>query len=228
MSPHVRQCLLRDPVRSDLDGSRERRKQRRRYHGDDRLRPGLLGGEPAERGSEAQLVERRRAQTVDQAANVSDHRLHLRGRRDQQRIGSPEIRRRQIANGLERERQPGERRAEAVVEIAPDPPPFLLAQLDDALPRRLQLVRELDRVDSRSDLRRQVGDQPFVALPKVLTLAPGETKLTDDGALVDERDDEAHTRRRAVLSDPLRLTKSPTYCTASVWPSVSTTVGSTA
>ena len=206
----VRQRLLRDPVRGDLDGGGERRQRGRRVDTvTTRLRRGLLRGEAPDRGGETELVERRWAQPVDQPADVSDHRLHLRGRRDQQRIGSPEIRRRQIPNGLERERQPGERRAEAVVEVAADPPPLLLAQLDDALPRRLQLVRELDRVDGGGDLRRQVGDQPVVAL--VGGARPGarrEPKLTDGDALVDERE-------RRGLARPARRTPPP--------PSASTT-----
>ncbi len=54
------------------------------------------------------------------------------------------------------------------MQVATDPPPLLFAQLNDALPRRLQLLRETDRVDRGGDLRYEVDDQAVVALPQTL------------------------------------------------------------
>ena len=47
------------------------------------------------------------------------------------------------------------------MQVSPDPPPLLLAQLTMPLPAACELPRELDGVDSGCDLRRQVGDQPL-------------------------------------------------------------------
>ena len=48
---------------------------------------------------------------------------------------------------------------------------LFFTQLDDALPRRLQLMRETDRVHRGSDLRYQVDDQTVVALPQTFAYA---------------------------------------------------------
>ena len=57
------------------------------------------------------------------------------------------------------------------MQVATDPPPLLFTQLDDALPRRLQLMRETDRVDRGGDLRYEVDDQAVVALPQTFAYA---------------------------------------------------------
>ena len=92
--------------------------------------------EPAQRGGQPELVERRRAKAIDQPTDVSDHRLHLVGGRDEERVGALEIRIGEIAHGLEREREPGKRGAKAIVQISTDAPSLLLAQLDQVLPRQ--------------------------------------------------------------------------------------------
>ena len=65
------------------------------------------------------------------------------------------------------------------MQVTADPAPLLLAQLDDALPRRLELLREPDCVDGGGDLRREVGDQAMVALPEALAGPRREAELAD-------------------------------------------------
>ena len=173
--------------------------------------------------------------SVDQPADVSDHRLHLLGGRDEELVGALEIRVRQVADGLECEREPGQRRPEAVVQVATDPPPLLLAQLDDALPRRLELLREPDRVHRGGDLRCEVDDQAVVALPQALArlvVRAGARRRRCPGGRAERRGRRrpaCRTRRRPSLPvAPSAASASPTYCSASVRPIVSTTVGSTA
>ena len=175
----VRQCFLGDPVGGDLDGGGERGHRARSVDRDGGSRRGLLRCQTAERGGEPELVERRRAKAVDQPADVSDHRLHLLGGRDEELVGALEIRAGEVADGLEREREPGQCRPEAVVQVATDAPPLLLAKLDDALPRQLQLLRETDCVDGGGDLGCEVGDQAVVALPQALARACCEPELAD-------------------------------------------------
>jgi hypothetical protein len=90
----------------------------------------------------SELVERRRTKPIDELTNVSDHRLYLLGGRDEQFVGAWEIRAGEVTDGLECERQPGQRRSEAVVEVAPDSSALLFAKLDDTLSRQLQFLGE--------------------------------------------------------------------------------------
>ena len=120
------------------------------------------------------------------------------------------------------------------MQVAPDTSPLLLAQLDDVLPRQLELLREPDRVDRCGNLRCEVDDQTVVALTEALARPRCEPELADGGPW--------WTSGKARMSAPgvpysapsslpvdvVPASTTPTYCSASVWPSVSTTVGSTA
>ena len=68
---------------------------------------------------------------------------------------------------VEREREAGERRPEAVVEVAADPATLLLAQLDQAAACSLELLREADGVRRRRDLGCEIGDQAAVGLTQL-------------------------------------------------------------
>ena len=91
------------------------------------------------------------------------------------------------------------------MQVPPDPSPFLLAQLDDALPGRLELVGEADRMHRRCHLWRQVGDQSLVPLRESTALPSCEPKLADRDPLVHEGDAKAPRGRRAVFRHDLPL-----------------------
>ena len=110
-----------------------------------------------------------------------------------------EVRLGEVANGLEREREPCQRRPEAVVQVPADASPLLLAKLDDALPRQLELLREPHCMDRARNLRREVGDQAMVALTQALASSRCKPELTDDDPLVDQRKREEVSARLPVL-----------------------------
>ena len=175
----VRQRLLGDPVGSNLDCGGERGHRARSVDRDGRFPRGLLRCQTAKRGCQPELVERWRPQPVNEPADVSDHRLDLLGGGDEQFVGALKIGAAEVADGLEGEREPGKRRAEAVVQVATDAPALLFAKLDDALSRQLQLLRETDCVDRGGDLGCEVGDQAVVALPQALASACCDPELAD-------------------------------------------------
>ena len=188
---------------------------------------------PRSEADEPELVERRRAQAVDQPADVGDHRLHLLGGRHEQLVGALQIRRGQVADGLEREREPGQGRPEAVVQVAPDPPPLLLAQLDDALPRRpaapARARRRGRRLRPAARGRRSAGGHARGAARPAAARAAARRRPRPGGragrrGLSRPGVPYSATPRSSAPSP----TSDPTYCSASVCPTVSTTPGSTA
>ena len=69
----------------------------------------------------------------------------------------------EVAGGLQPHGQRGEGGAEAVVEVAADPAPFLLARADEVLPGQLQLAVGRHRLDERTDLAADVLEEAAVA-----------------------------------------------------------------
>jgi hypothetical protein len=203
MTRDVGDGLLDDPVRGYLHRRVERRQHVRCVDVDARRTGTVARREPAQRRDEAELVERRRTQPVDQPADVADERPDLLGRGREQRVGAREIRSREIPRRVDREREPGKSRTEPVVEVAADSSPLLFAKPDEACASGLELVRELDRMDGAGDLRSEIGDQPFVTRPQALAETRRHLELTDRHALVDERIDASTTRRDPVGGDLL-------------------------
>ena len=76
------------------------------------------------------------------------------------------------------------------MEVATDAATLLLAQLDQAAARSLQLLREADCVRRRRDLRRKVGNQAAVCLTQLLAGSRCKTELSDGDALMHERESE--------------------------------------
>ena len=106
LSSRLRLRLLRNAIRGDLDSGRKRRHRRGCVHCDGGGGEALTRCDPAQRVDQAELVERRRPQVVDQPPDLADHRLHLFGRRAEQRVGAFEVRAGEIADGIEGEREP--------------------------------------------------------------------------------------------------------------------------
>ena len=91
------------------------------------------------------------------------------------------------------------------MQVATDASALLLAKLDDALSRQLQLLGETDCVDGGGDLGCEVGDQAVVALPQTLACACCEPELAERDALVDEREREEVGARRCRIRRRSRL-----------------------
>ena len=83
-------------------------------------------------GEQAQLVERRRAEVLHDAAYLAHaaQRLVLQVR--EQRVGGARVGAQHVARGVHPQRHAGQRRAEAVVQVAAQPPTFLLPAHDQA------------------------------------------------------------------------------------------------
>ena len=120
------------------------------------------------------------------------------------------------------EREPGQCRAETVVEVAPDASALLLAKLDDPLSSQLQLLGETDCVDGGGDLGCEVGDQAVVALPEALAWACCEPELAERDSLVNKREREEvgagmpYSATIAASREAPSASASPTYCSARV------------
>ena len=123
----------------------------------------VLGGPLPQRRDQSELVERGGAQAVDQAAylgdlvagEVGEPADHL-GRLG--RIGGD-----QVLGGLQPHGHRGQRRAEAVVEVAAQPAALLLARGDQLLAGAHQLAVGQHRLDERADLGADVLEQEAVA-----------------------------------------------------------------
>jgi hypothetical protein len=105
MSRDVCERFLNDSVGRDFDGRPERRQCVRGLDLNSSFTRRLTRREPLQGCHEPELVERGRTQPVDQAANVSDHRLHLSRRRCEQFVGTLEVGLGEVPHGIERERQ---------------------------------------------------------------------------------------------------------------------------
>ena len=155
MTLHVVDRLHGDAVRRDLDGGREDRQRSGRLDGD--LEGAVGVGDPrgmlAQRTHQAELVEGRRAQLVDQAPDVGDRVLHLGAQIDEQLFGVLGIVGDGAAGSVQTQDGGGQRRAEPVVQVATDPTAFLLAGRDQSLPRVLEVGGQTDGVHRHAGLR---------------------------------------------------------------------------
>lgn len=95
-------------------------------------------------GEQAELVEDRRAEVVDEPADVRDATLHLADQPVEDLLGSRGILPDEAADDVELERHPGKRRPQAVVKVAPYPATLLLACQHEALDRLGQARRPAD------------------------------------------------------------------------------------
>ena len=115
------------------------------------------------------------------------------------------------------------------MQVPADPSPLFLAQLDDPLPRRLQVARELDGVNGGGNLRRKVGHEPVVSLAEALARTGCQEEISDACPLMNERERRGFRSPGLPYSATISpATAMPTYCRASVSPSVSTVRGRTA
>jgi hypothetical protein len=196
----VRDRLRRDAVRGDLDGRGQVRQRRLDRHVDARAggrrRAGGLervGRDVLAQGpGEAELVERGRAKPLDHTADVDDRRADLLAQLGQLPLRRLGVRVQKRAGRLGLQRQTGERRADAVVQVAAQATPFLLASEHEPLPRPLQILEKRPRVHGAAEVHRQIADQPLLGLAEHAARI-AETQLTDLRAV-------RHQRHRLVTS----------------------------
>ncbi len=155
--------LDHDAVGGDLDGGRQRGQVVTGVHAGRQAGP---GGQPLDglgaRACQAELVQGGRAQPFDQAPDIDHGAADLLAEVVQLAGGAVAARREQRPRGLGLQRQPGQRRADAVVQVPAQPAPFFLPGQDEALPRALQVLAEQPRVQRAAELPGQVVHQPFL------------------------------------------------------------------
>ena len=139
--------LDHDAVGGDFDGGRQRGQVVAGVHAGGQAGP---GGQPLDglgaRAGQAEFVQRRRPQSFDQAPDIDHGAADLLAEVVELAGGAVAARREQGPRGLGFQRQPGQRRSDAVVQVAAQAPPFFLAGQDEALPRALQVLVEQPRV----------------------------------------------------------------------------------
>lgn len=95
----------------------------------------------ADHDDQAQISEGRRAQFIDQAANIRDGVLHMRCQRLQQGIGGRGIMRQIFPGGRQGEREVGQHRSQPIVQIPPQASPLLLTCDHYALAGTTQIAK---------------------------------------------------------------------------------------
>jgi hypothetical protein len=104
----VTQGLLGYAVGSHLHCRRQWRQTLRRFHRDAQALRAILRGTLAQGAEEAEVVERRRPEPVDQATDVDDGILSIRLQVEQQLLGGVWVSPHELADGVDRERLAGE------------------------------------------------------------------------------------------------------------------------
>ena len=99
----------------------------------------------ADRADEPELVERRRAQLVDEPADVADGVLRGVAQPGQHRLDGARVAPQHVRGGVELHDHAGERRPKPVVQVAPQPAALLLARRHELLARALQAARTARR-----------------------------------------------------------------------------------
>ena len=158
-APAWRTTLVSASCTIAVGGHLDRRRQRRQLApGRRRATREPVGadalGQPLQRADQAELVQRRRPQPVDQPADVGDRRAQLAAQLAGQRLGRRRVAGDQAAQHAGLHGQPGQLRAEPVVQVAAQPPPLLLAGGDQPLAGALQVGGEPRR---RTPRRRPGG-----------------------------------------------------------------------
>src|SRR5215467_5882114 len=136
-----------------------------------------------------EVVQRRGAQFVDQAADVGDRRLGLFPQVLQQRAGRVRVGAHEPAGGVELHGDPGQDGAEAVVQVAADAASFFFPGGDQPLPGLLELCGQAGRVHGRAGVVGQAGQQPPVGVVEGFGgPAGGDDQVADVGSGGGQRD----------------------------------------
>ena len=176
MPDGVGHCLDHDPVGGDLDSGRQRGQVVRGVHA---RRQAGADGQPLDglgaRTGKAELIQGRRTQPFDQAPDIDHGAADLLAEVAQLTGGAVGARREQCPRGLGLECQPGQRRADAVVQVPAQAAPFFLPGQDEPFPGALQVLAEQPRVQRAAELPSQVVQQPLLAPRSAGEPAPGKS-----------------------------------------------------
>ena len=123
----------------------------------------------AQRGGETEVLEHRRSQPAHDPPDVGDRRLGLLARALHELVAAWAA---GVVGRLERERDAGQRGAEAVVQLATQPAALLLAGGDDGLARVLDLRRHPQRVEHERELAHEDVGERDVRRAVALTRRP--------------------------------------------------------
>ena len=163
MPCHVGQDFRTDAERSDLDRRGQGRKRGRiQAHGP----AGHVGkriralGECAD---QTDLVEQRWLQAVHHTPNVLDQPRDVGADVRKQFLAAGDIGRQCIIGSLETQADAGQRGADAVVELAAQPPALVLPGKHELLARVLELCREPARMQHDPQLRGCRVEEPLIA-----------------------------------------------------------------
>src|SRR6266702_8888037 len=113
--------------------------------------------------NQAELVECRWTQVVDQAANVSHRCLHLLLQVGEELIGSGRIVLEQVASGVEPQREAGECGTEFVVQVAPQTTTLLLMLRDEPCASPLEIRGEAHGMCSHARLMSNLLKQAVIS-----------------------------------------------------------------
>ena len=162
-------------------------------------RLGQGGDLQADRRDEAEFVERGRSQALDETANVRDARLGLGMSDGELPGGALRIGTAQRGHGLDLHGDPGKHRAEAIVEVAPNTAPLVLARAHELLTRPLQVLRQPDGANDNGKVGRQAGEESDIRAREPLPLTRNGDDAAHHLALHREsRDDRINLLRRGV------------------------------
>ncbi len=166
--------LLDDPVGGDFDGCGQIRQALGHLDRDGELRRIVLGGGLADGADESQVVERGRAESVDQAPDVGYRALGLGFEAPEQGSRGVGVLIQHVFSHIQLERKAAEHRAEPVVQVASQATALFLPGSDQPLPRTLEVRRETHGVGGYPGLAGEVFEQPSVG--------GGELSLAGAGA----------------------------------------------
>ena len=168
----------------------------------------------AQRAAQAELVQRGRAQAVDDPAHVGDRALDAAAARSSSAsAASGSLASTRRAASIV-EHGAGERRAEPVVQVAAQAAALLLARGDEPLARALDLDGERDGAGGGARAAGEVLEQPPVCGAQRLAVrARAEHQRADALAGVDERQTQRDARGRSAVGGG-RLAARPVSSTA--------------
>ena len=195
----VGQGLPDDAVGGDLDRGREVGDVT--GHLDGHPEAGRDGGGLAADGTgEPDLVQCGRPQAVHEAPHLGEHPADVGPGRGQRRVGGREVAAGLDAGGVDPTRDGGERRAEAVVQVAAQPAALVLHRRDEQLAAALQLVGQPRGTGGGRRLTDDVGEQPLVGRAQTRRgTALRQEEPPDRLAAVRDGQGSGDLRARAVL-----------------------------
>ena len=202
----VRHGLNRDPVGGGLDRGRQRAAQIRPVDVDLQI-AGQRRSPGPHRSEQAEFVQGRRSQRLDETPYVGEAGCHLSVDFAQQ----PTSRglRRDLARGQPRLEADGrERRSQSVVEIAPQPAPLILPQGDNLGARAEQILMQPYGLDRGTYLTgKRANELKIGRLQRIVAATLRNPQPTDSVSVVHECLGVHSSHRRTVFGSQPKLAR---------------------